>query len=84
MSIGGGFLQRDRLVHYRCWASTRKSIGDRLMAGDSAGVQPLKTPFDRVEKPNSQQMAQPKKVAASLWGKAGRARTGLGRGGVGM
>jgi hypothetical protein len=25
-----------------------------------------------------------KKVAASLWGKAGRARTGLGRGGVGM
>jgi hypothetical protein len=28
--------------------------------------------------------ARPKKVAASLWGKAGRARTGLGRGGVGM
>ena len=26
----------------------------------------------------------PKKVAASSWGRAGRARTGLGRGGVGM
>jgi uncharacterized caspase-like protein len=28
--------------------------------------------------------AGPKKVAASSWGRAGRARTGLGRGGVGM
>jgi hypothetical protein len=29
-------------------------------------------------------MTAAQKDAASLWGKAGRARTGLGRGGVGM
>jgi hypothetical protein len=28
--------------------------------------------------------SRPQKVAASSWGRAGRARTGLGRGGVGM
>jgi hypothetical protein len=39
--------------------------------------------FDRCED-STPAMRTAQKDAASLWGKAGRARTGLGRGGVGM
>src|SRR5262245_41558037 len=36
------------------------------------------------ETPTNPALTTTKKVAARLWGKPGRARTGLGRGGVGM
>ena len=41
---------RGQLVHYRCWASTRKSAGGRLMAGGHCGVQLLATPFNPAKK----------------------------------
>ena len=56
-------------------------IASRAKAGDVK----MKVPVSEIAGPSVPPALRPvKKVAASSWGRAGRARSGLGRGGVGM
>jgi hypothetical protein len=69
MSIGGGFLQGISLriiVAGRTFVNPSAAVSRQA---DSAGVQPLETPFNPVKKVNGRPIALPKKLRPAFGGR---------------